>query len=507
MIASLTAHRAELIQQAHQWAQVTVDKVVPVGQAPARRAELAERSFTAEVACALRIPERTAQSLIAESDRLVAGLPASFAALAEGRIGYAHARVLVDETSGLAPEDRREVESAVIDAASRLTASRLRPKTRRARERLHPETIGARVKAAVADRSVTTEYVADGMGWLSVYAQAPLIAGIDDRITQAAKRMRDAGDPRTMAQLRADIAAMLLLGDGSGAGMRTNAHTSTRPSADADASTDVSASTVASTSADTPTSTEGAVGEPRGGEAGGGEPGAGEPGRRHVPRSAMEPLAALLAQVRPELDVMVPALTQLGVSEMPATLNGVVPIDPDTARRLAVAAPSFTRILTHPETGVVLSVGRERYRPPPDLARYIRLRDGTCRFPGCNRKAKHTEIDHTVQRQAGGLTQYDNLACLCEKHHHLKDETVWKVVQRPGGVLEWTSPAGRVYTTDPELELPAPDLMPVAEDAQQRAADAAETSDAANDAASDDAANDPNDTANAANDDADRAPF
>ena len=449
MIASLTAHRAELIQQAHQWAQVTVDKVVPVGQAPARRAELAERSFTAEVACALRIPERTAQSLIAESDRLVTGLPASFAALAEGRIGYAHARVLVDETSGLAPEDRREVESAVIDAASRLTASRLRPKTRRARERLHPETIGARVKAAVADRSVTTEYVADGMGWLSVYAQAPLIAGIDDRITQAAKRMRDAGDPRTMAQLRADIAAMLLLGDGSGAGMRTNAHTSTRPSADADASTDADAS------ADTPTSTDGAVGETRGGEAG-----AGEPGRRHVPRSAMEPLAALLAQVRPELDVMVPALTQLGVSEMPATLNGVVPIDPDTARRLAVAAPSFTRILTHPETGVVLSVGRERYRPPPDLARYIRLRDGTCRFPGCNRKAKHTEIDHTVQRQAGGLTQYDNLACLCEKHHHLKDETVWKVVQLPGGVLEWTSPAGRIYTTDPELELPAPGAVP-----------------------------------------------
>jgi hypothetical protein len=135
----------------------------------------------------------------------------------------------------------------------------------------------------------------------------------------------------------------------------------------------------------------------------------------------------------------------------------VTPIDADTARRLAAVAPSFTRILTHPETGVVLSVGRKRYRPPPDLARYIRLRDGTCRFPGCNRRARHTQIDHTIQRQDGGPTQWDNLACLCEKHHHLKDETVWKVVQLDHGILQWTSPAGRVYTTEPEIQLPAPD--------------------------------------------------
>jgi hypothetical protein len=405
------------------------------------------------------------------------------------------------------------VESAVIDAASGLTASRLRAKARRVRERLHPETIGERVKAAVADRSVTTEYVADAMGWLSVYAQAPLIAGIDDRITQAATRMRAAGDPRTIAQLRADIAAMLLLGDGTGAGVFAFADTSTRPNTDVDASTDTDAARDVDASTDADASTDGDASTDPGTSTNGAasEAGNSEPDQQHVQGSAMEPLAALLAQVRPELDVMVPALTLLGVSDMPATLNGVVPIDPDTARRLAAAAPSFTRILTHPETGVVLSVGRERYRPPPDLARYIRLRDGTCRFPGCNRKARYTEIDHTVQRQAGGLTQYDNLACLCEKHHHLKDETVWKVVQLPGGVLEWTSPAGRVYTTDPELELPAPDLMPVAEDAQQRAADAAETNDAASDVAasdaSDDAANDPNDTANAADDNADPAPF
>jgi hypothetical protein len=39
----------------------------------------------------------------------------------------------------------------------------------------------------------------------------------------------------------------------------------------------------------------------------------------------------------------------------------------------------------------------------------------------------------------------------------LKDETVWKVVQLDRGVLQWTSPAGRIYTTEPEMQLPVPD--------------------------------------------------
>jgi hypothetical protein len=34
---------------------------------------------------------------------------------------------------------------------------------------------------------------------------------------------------------------------------------------------------------------------------------------------------------------------------------------------------------------------------------------------------------------------------------------VWKVVQFDRGVLQWTSPTGRVYTTEPETQLPAPD--------------------------------------------------
>ncbi|MDE1363579.1 DUF222 domain-containing protein, partial [Bacillus paralicheniformis] len=91
--------------------------------------------------------------------------------------------------------------------------------------------------------------------------------------------------------------------------------------------------------------------------------------------------------IRPRVLVTVPVLTLLGKSEDPGELEGYGPIDADTARRIAARAPSFTRILTHPETGAVLSVGRDRYTVPKDLRTWLRLRDETCRFPGCNRNA------------------------------------------------------------------------------------------------------------------------
>jgi len=82
------------------------------------------------------------------------------------------------------------------------------------------------------------------------------------------------------------------------------------------------------------------------------------------------------AGIRGNVYVTVPVLTLLGHSEEPGTLEGFGPIDPDTARRLAGTATSFTRILVHPETGAVLSVGRTKYQVPTDLKTWLHLRDG-----------------------------------------------------------------------------------------------------------------------------------
>lgn len=163
-----------------------------------------------------------------------------------------------------------------------------------------------------------------------------------------------------------------------------------------------------------------------------------------------------LLSLRPTVAITVPVLTLLGHAEEPGHLDGYGPIDPATARALAASAPSFIRILTHPETGAVLSVGRDRYAVPADLRTWLRLRDQTCRFPGCSRAAVRCEVDHTVAFREGGArgrTEAANLAHLCRKHHRLKHTTRWNVEQRPGGELTWTSPTGRRYATRPGLDL------------------------------------------------------
>lgn len=152
---------------------------------------------------------------------------------------------------------------------------------------------------------------------------------------------------------------------------------------------------------------------------------------------------------RVTVGVLVPVLTLLGQSDAPATLEGRIPIDSETARRLAVQAPSFRRILTHPVSGTVLDVDRTSYRVPADLARLLALRDVTCRHPGCGRPAKRCDIDHTIDWAKGGTTSVRNLAHLSRRHHTLKHRTRWKVEQRPDGTIRWTSPTGFVCDADP----------------------------------------------------------
>ncbi|GAA1974682.1 hypothetical protein [Microbacterium pumilum] len=62
-------------------------------------------------------------------------------------------------------------------------------------------------------------------------------------------------------------------------------------------------------------------------------------------------------------------------------------------------------------------------------------------------------IDHTVDAALGGATCEPNLAHLCVGHHVLKHASEWQVLQLAGGVLEWTSPTGRVYIDRPEPTL------------------------------------------------------
>ena len=148
-------------------------------------------------------------------------------------------------------------------------------------------------------------------------------------------------------------------------------------------------------------------------------------------------------------------LTLLGMSEQPGDLDGYGPIDPDTARELASRCPSCVRILTHPETGAVLSIGQDRYKVPAALRKMLQVRDGTCRFPGCSRSTVHSDIDHTTDWANGGGTDHNNLAHLCPADHALKHEAGWQATQTPDGTgtITWTTPTGHQYVTEAETTI------------------------------------------------------
>ena len=389
---------------------------------PERRRELARRGVTAELATALRVPERTMERLIDEACTLTTELPATLLALRSGDITLQHARVVIDATIGLAddPVLRVRLDERLAEAAATTTAASLRRRARALREELLAESIAERHRAARARRRIEVEPAADGMAWLHALlpaADALLIADRLDRVAAAAAGSV-AGSPSGPAADSASAAAPATASAPGGL-----------PALRADAARDL---------------------------------------LLHGALPSDSSFAEAASAARPTVHVTVPVLTLMGTEEAPALLDGYGPIDADTARRLAASAPSFTRILTHPVSGTVLDVDRTSYRPPADLKRWLQVRDGTCRFPGCARRAARCEVDHTIDWHDEGRTAFDNLAHLCSLHHHLKHESSWSVRHEPGGTLAWTAPSGRRHVTTPSIRIPGTTPRPTRPDGMSR---------------------------------------
>jgi len=101
------------------------------------------------------------------------------------------------------------------------------------------------------------------------------------------------------------------------------------------------------------------------------------------------------------------------------------------------------------------------YRPSVALAEFVRFRDLTCRFPGCDEPAEACDIDHTMPFPLGP-THPSNLKLLCRYHHLLKTFYSrvggWADRQEPDGTVVWTSPTGHRYVTKPGGSLLFPAL-------------------------------------------------
>jgi hypothetical protein len=368
---------------------------------------------------AFTVSKNAARHLIEESRTLVADLPATLEALHTGTVRYEHARLIASTAWSLPEEARGPFEEEVLPWARTLIFSAFRAKVLQARERLHSESMEERHERAAAFRSVSLEPGQDGVGFLTIRDSNEVVAAIYNRITDIALPTF-AGDPRTLAQRRADVTTQLLL-TGDLCAVVDDALAADSTAAD-------------STAADSS---------------------AADAGRRlgH----------GIVAQVHIEI----PVLTLLGRDTEPATLDGTIPIDPATARRLVADAPGFYRLLTDPITGTVIAFDDKYRYLPKSLRRAVELIDGTCTAPWCDATAGESHGHHPEEWATSRDTSLANSALVCGADHRTIHNTRWTMVKLPDGDKMWISPCGRTKRVAPLRRLSPAFVEALAEQAPE----------------------------------------
>jgi hypothetical protein len=361
--------------------------------------ELVERSLRLELASAMRVTEYAAGELIGLADAVVHRYPAVLDSLAAARMTESHVKVLVAALDAAEPELRGGLVGEAVRLAETLPVGTFRRTFAGVVERARAITLEQRYADAVAERRVVVESAGDGMAWLMAYLPEVEARAVFRRATAIGKA------------LIADDAAGAAAAGGAG-------KTRTLDQVRADVIADLLI--------------EGDV--------------------TGHPKTARG--------IRAEVVVTAPVLSLLdGEGKMSGDLpvvEGVGPIPLSVAKELCGGAKEWMRVLTHPETGMVLSVGRTKYRAPKALEKLAKWRSERCMGPGCGMPASQCQIDHQLAWKDGGCTCLDNNAPLCQAHHTIKHHGGWVVTQIPdsGGVIEWISPHGRRYLVEPERRVP-----------------------------------------------------
>jgi hypothetical protein len=343
------------------------------------------RSFLLEAAQVLHLHERTAGTVLDAGQALRRSFPQSWAVFLDGRVTWQEVELVWRQAQGLDPEFVSAYDAEAAALLGAVPVSRLKDRLHRLRERLQAGTAPARHTAAMQERCARVEVAADGMAWISLYTDAAEALAFDDALQKAA------------------IAAHGVEGE-----------TRTLAQLRHDIARDLLLEGIKVPS-------------------GGGD------GQRVPDRKGVQPVVYLT----------LPVLTALGRSTEPARLAGYGPIDLDTAKELAGTAKAWIRILTDPATGVRLAMDRKVYTPPPDLKRWLRVRDETCRAPGCNRRVATCDLDHVSGWAGNGKTEDRNLAHLCRRHHRMKGSGYWGTALHPDARMEWRSWWGGRYLTEP----------------------------------------------------------
>jgi hypothetical protein len=190
-----------------------------------------DEAVLAELTTATAVPryEAARRLRLAAAPRRHAGLRSRLAA---GTVSLLHATMIAEacrhlestggtgDTGGAVEEVVEEVTRRVLAPlpdGSRPTHALVRSRLARIVKRLRaPAGAGAARRGALARRCLDVMLTEDGMGILTLQLGAEHAVAISDRIEELARAMRQAGDPRGLDQLRADLAAEALLRHGYG---------------------------------------------------------------------------------------------------------------------------------------------------------------------------------------------------------------------------------------------------------------------------------------------------
>ncbi len=386
----------------------------PPGRVEAGRPLTAASVAGQSLSMRLHRSPRQCEALVRDGTAFDTLLPETGDALAAGRIDPPRAQAITSRLHDQHWQVARDVQERVLPRAEHRSTGQVRRDVERALLEVDPEHATERHHAARDRRRVGhPSPEPDGMASFWVHLPAVDALRIDTTLEACARTARAAGDPRTLAQLRADGLVDLLLARGA----------APAPAAAAPA--------------------------PGGGDGAAPDAAAdGSPGR---------------ADPRTHVFVTVALSTLLDLDDEPAELAGHGPLDAVQARALALGG-TWRRIITDDHTGAVLDVGRDRYRPPAALADHVRHRDRTCVAPGCLVPAHLCDLDHTEEfrpddpARAPGCTSHANLDPLCRHHHRHKTETRLTLRQVEPGTYDWTDPTGHRYRTRPGADAPTEHL-------------------------------------------------
>ncbi|MET0474531.1 MAG: DUF222 domain-containing protein [Mycobacterium sp.] len=143
-----------------------------------------------------------------------------------------------------------------------------------------------------------------------------------------------------------------------------------------------------------------------------------------------------------------------GGSTDSARITGYGPMPAAVARRLVGRAvadkrskATLRRLYKHPSSGALVAMESRARLFPKGLARFIDMRDDSCRTPYCDAPIRHR--DHAKPHRGGGPTNSVNGLGECEQCNYAKEAPGWAVSTECDHngchTAEFTTPTGTVH--------------------------------------------------------------